>query len=59
MDMEIVKYLEGKKTYLACALGLFLIAAVSLGWITIPKERVQEIVNGVTLVAIAALRASK
>lgn len=57
--MDIVKYLEGKKTYLACALGLALIGACSLHMIEIPKEQLQEIVNSVTFITLAALRASK
>lgn len=57
--MEIFKWFEGKKTLLACALGLALIGAVGMGWIQIPKEQFNQIVEGMTLVAIAMLRMAK
>ena len=53
----MIKWLEGKKTYLLVALGLGIYTAQQLGWITIDKATAQELMNAVTLAAIAALRA--
>jgi len=56
---KVFKYLEGKKTYLACALGFALIGATQLGWIQISPEHLNDLTSALTLAAIAALRAAK
>ncbi len=55
--MDILKALEGKKTYGLCAIGLAIIAAYNLHWIVIPEDQLKEISNIIILAAIAALRA--
>lgn len=57
MLTKIEQYLAGKKTYGLVGLGLVIAAAAHLGWIEVPKENIQELLNVVTLAAIAALRA--
>lgn len=54
---ELIKSLEGKKTYGLCAIGLALIAAFNLHWISIPQDQLNELTSLITLAAIAALRA--
>ncbi len=56
--MDILTWLEGRKTFFACSVGLALIGCVGMGWIEVPKEQIDIIVKGITLVAIAALRAA-
>ena len=53
----MAKWLEGKKTYVLVALGLGIYVAQQFGWVTIDKANAQELMNAVTLAAIAALRA--
>lgn len=48
---------QNRKTYGLVALGLGVIAAVSFGWIVIDPQVYQQVINAVTLAAIAALRA--
>ena len=53
--MEILK---NRKTYGFVAIGLAIIGAVALGWAQIDPVLKQDIINAITLGAIAALRAS-
>ena len=55
---DIIKALSGKKTYALCSVGLGLIALVILDFIKIPQEQLSQLIDAVTLAAIAALRAS-
>ena len=57
MLAQLEKYLEGKKTYGLVFVGIVLIGAVQLGWITLPTDQVNELSNLITLSAIAAMRA--
>ena len=56
---KIIAMLEGKKTYGLCAIGIFILAAVSLHWITIDPQQLSDLKGAITLAAIAALRSSK
>lgn len=49
-------FLKGKKTYGLCALGLGLVAAVNLGWISLDPKVFDELKSALVFAAIAALR---
>lgn len=56
--LEQLKELSRKrKTYAFVSIGLGVIGAVMLGWVTIDPKLYQDIINAITLAAIAALRA--
>lgn len=55
---SLIKYLENKKTFGVCAIGLVLIAAASLHWIDIDPKTFDELKSALLFAAIAALRAS-
>lgn len=54
---DIIKALSGKKTYALCSIGFGLIALVILDYVKIPQEQLSQLIDAVTLAAIAALRA--
>lgn len=56
---SVMKYLEGKKTYGLCALGLAIYGAHQIGWIVLDAKLVSDLMTAITLASIAALRASK
>jgi len=54
---EIMETLKGKKTYGLCAIGLAIVGAVSLGWISLEPKLYDEMKAVLVFGAIAALRA--
>lgn len=56
---ELLKKLEGSKTYGLVALGLAVIAAVNLHWLEVDPKIYTDLKSGLILAALAALRASK
>lgn len=59
MISKLLVWLEGRKTFGTVALGLGLIAAVSIHWIEIDPKLYSDLKSALILGAIAALRASK
>ncbi len=56
---QLMKSLEGRKTYLQVAAGFAVIGFVHLGLLDLDIQLKQDLVNALILGAIAALRASK
>ncbi len=57
MFTAIQNSLKGSKTFGLCALGLGFIGAYQLGWISIPQDQLNQIINTVLFAAVGALRA--